>query len=221
MVAGQRNQRGAQTLGQGLHVRAYAGCRFAARRIKAVVLANVQNDAVERKDAVDQPGQVADQPVGILKEHHFLAEGVQPPHIRLPLHGLRGLFPRPLGQPAHHDASQCERDHRHPGLRAHQSKCVEWRQKIIVEGDCAQSCHVQRKDDSRLARRPHHQHQKDHSRGGGISAQPGQQKGGEHGCGGGQEPAKNMPGIGADAHRLPHRNHNRLSRFVKWRAAMM
>jgi len=167
-------------------VRTDAGGRFSGRRVETVLLANVQNDAIERKDAFDQPRQVADELIGILKKHHLLAEGVEPSHIRLPLHGLHGLSPRPLSQPAHNDAAQSEGNHRHPGLCANQSKSVEGRQKIIVEEDRAQSCHVERENDSRLARRPYHQHQEDHSRGGGIGAQPGQHKRGEHGRGGGQ-----------------------------------
>ena len=78
------------------------------------MVADVKNHPLQGEDAVDQPGQVVDQPVRILDEHHLLAERVKPFHVRLTLFGLQGLPAGPFRQSAHDHATERKRNHRHP-----------------------------------------------------------------------------------------------------------
>ena len=53
------------------------------------MVADVKNHPLQGEDAVDQPRQVADQPLGVLEKHHLLAQFVEPLHISLPLLALK------------------------------------------------------------------------------------------------------------------------------------
>ena len=94
MVASEWRHGRIQALGNRAHVRLHAGRRFPGRRVEVVLVANIKNHSFENEDAAKEPGQVVEQPLGILEEHHFLAQGVEPFDIRLALFGLLRLTSR-------------------------------------------------------------------------------------------------------------------------------
>ncbi len=85
---------------------------------RAGPVADVQHNAIEREDALNELRKIPDEAGGILVEHHLLAESVEPLDLFAALLGLMRLAPRPLRQlPGDHAAGQ-KRDHRHPRLHA-------------------------------------------------------------------------------------------------------
>ncbi len=146
------------------------------RGVKLVLVADIEHHSIQREDAIDHPRQIADQPGRILVEHHLLAQRVEPLHVFAPLLGLPGLAACPLRHPAYHQATGHKREHRDPLLRAGQPKRVVRKQKEVVEGQRAEQRDIKREADPGLGGRPHHQHQKDHARGGRVGAQPDQHK---------------------------------------------
>jgi len=92
--------------------------------VELVLVTDIQHNAVQSEDAVDQPGQIADESFGVFMQHHLLAQFIQPLYILTPLFSLQGLPPGALRHPAHHQAASHERSHGYPLLSPGQQERV-------------------------------------------------------------------------------------------------
>ena len=142
-IAGN-GQSGSWGLDDGAEAGPNAHRHFRGGGIELVAFADVENNAVEREDALDQARKVADEPLGVFVEHEFLAKFVEPLDISLPLLGPVCLAAGQLSHPAHYQATGYEGEHVYPFLRVRQPKCPVRKQEEVIERECAKGRDIKR-----------------------------------------------------------------------------
>ena len=183
------HQRRMESHGHSAQIGLHAHRQSGSRGVKLVLVAHVQHHALQRKDAVNEPGQVADESGRVLVQHHLLRKGVEALHVLATPLGMQGLAAGHFCHPPHHHATGCKRDQRYPLLRACQSQRAVREQEKIVETESAENGDEQRETDPGQRGRPHHQHQENHGRGRRVGAHPNQKKCGQRRPQRGRQPA--------------------------------